>query len=168
MTAVNLQRTRLRKAREALAAAEAQQDMRSSHHVSAFRETESRKGVYHLNGRIESLLEALAVFAKPDDFIAVVGVEDIGWDRALEYGINVDQVAVVRTPTERASQVIGTLLEGFQVVAVGAFPLAPRHQRALASRTRSLRATILSMEPWTGISIPFLAAQKRVAKVRSL
>lgn len=146
------QRERLQKARAALAAVEGRQHIRSVGYGETVEEWEN-KGVHHLDGHIDTLLRVLS--KQPgEDFIALVGVNDVGWDRAATLGINVQHVVVISDPPSQAGKVVGTLLEGFSVVVVGQVDIAPRHQRALAGRARKLRNLLLTMNPWPGVSTP--------------
>ncbi len=149
----DMQEERLRRARSVLAQVEARQSMHTANHVEGFRNAEV-KGGYRLDGRIETLLTVLSSQADPDAFTALVGVNDVGWDRAAASGVNVEQVVVVGGCDGQIEKVVGTLLEGFQTVVVGDFKMAPRHQRALAARARKLRTLLLTMSPWEGVSVP--------------
>ena len=150
----SIQAERLRRAQAVLAQVEARQDMHTATHVAGFRNVEER-GAYHLDGRIETLLTVLSSQEDPDAFTALVGVNDVGWDRAAASGINVEHVVVIGSCNGQVEKVVGTLLEGFQTVVVGSFKIAPRHQRALAARARKLRTLLLTMNPWEGVSVPY-------------
>lgn len=146
------QRERLERARAALAAVEGREHVRSVSYGKVVDDWEN-KGVHHLDGHIETLLEVLSTQPR-EDFIALVGVTDVGWDRAANLGINVEHVVVIADVPSQAGKVVGTLLEGFSVVVVGEVNIAPRHQRALAGRARKLRNLLLMMNPWVGVSTP--------------
>ncbi len=149
---VSDQQERLRRARAVLMQAERRQDVKSS--SETFKVDEVGRGVYHLEVGAENLALALAQVARPGHFIAVVGVEDIAWEGVEELGVDVSHVVLIRSTGDQGMKVIGSLLEGFSLVVVGDVALAPRYQRALAARARTLGATILSTQPWIGVSAP--------------
>lgn len=160
------QRERLDQARSVLAAVEARQSM---HSVSGFNlsgESESSRsyGVYHVRPSTEAMVEALANTVGPQDWVAVVAVTDIGWEAAQNLGIDTRRVVVVSHPKDEAGRVIASIIEGFDVVALGDVAVRPSEQRALAGRARKLNTTVLTMSPWQTVSKPFVgegSARKR-------
>lgn len=149
------QKQRLAAARKALMRAESRQDMRS---VSSSVEG-GVAGVYHLDGSVQGLAEGLAGVLGADQYAAVVGVDDVSWEGVSALGVDVSRVVVVRNGgggkglADQGMKVVASLVEGFSVVVVGEVEMAPRHQRALAGRARKLGATILTMQPWIGVSV---------------
>lgn len=146
------QKERLQRARAVLVAAEGQQQVRSVAQSATVQRWE-QKGVHHLDGHIETLIRVL-VEQEQGTFTALVGVKDVGWDRAMRAGVDVDRVVVIEDVANQVGKVVGTLLEGFSVVVVGEVDISPRHQRALAGRARKLRSSLITMSPWTGVTLP--------------
>lgn len=165
MTAVRTQgsqQDRLQQARAALAHAEARQDMRFTssfkHGFSDREKVALNRGVYHVDGSIEGLAETLAAAVEPGQYVAVIGVADIAWQGFAALGIDVSHMVLVRHPQERILPVMTSLIEGFSVVVVGQVDLLPRSQRVLAARARKLGGTILTMQPWYGVSSMYASA----------
>ena len=147
------QEERLRRARAVLTQVEVRQDVAG---VAANISDSSGlgRGVYHTDGTIEGVVRALAKLMKPEQFVAVVGVQDIAWEGAEALGVDLSRIVLIRSVGEWGLKVIGSLVEGFSFVAVGDVEVAPRHQRALAARARAVEATILTMHPWLTVSAP--------------
>ena len=152
------QKVRLDKARSALAAAEARHAMHSVSRRDLARETMGAHayGVYHIRPSIQEMLEALAQIVKPEDWVAVVAVSDIGWEAAQKLGIDTGRVVLVPHPKDQIRKVVAATIEGFDVVALGEVSIRPSEQRALAGRARKLNTTVLTMVPWQMVSKPFV------------
>ena len=148
------QEERLRRARAVLTQVEMRQDVTG---VAADIGDSSGlgRGVYHTDGTIEGVVRALAKLMQPEQFVAVVGVQDIAWECAEALGIDLSRIVLIRSVGEWGLKVIGSLVEGFSFVVVGDVDVAPRHQRALAARSRAVDTTILTMHPWLTVSAPF-------------
>lgn len=146
------QHERLQRARTVLASVEARQNV---HNFASILDRREQGGVYHLDGHIETLVEALSNLLGEDRYAAVVEIPDIGWAGALDGGLAVDRIVSVTAEEGQLGRVAGTLLEGFSVVALGPVQMPSRYQKVLAARARKLNATILSMLPWIGVSAPF-------------
>ena len=148
------QQERLRRARAVLAQVEARQDRQET--SKTLREEGASRRVYHLDGSLESVALALATTMKPNQFAAVVGIKDLAWEGVEALGVDVGRIVVIHSVGNQGGKVIGSLLEGFSLVLVGKVQVAPRHQRALAARARALEATLITIQPWVGVSAPLI------------
>ena len=54
------------------------------------------RGVYHTDGTIEGVVRALAKLMKPEQFVAVVGVQDIAWEGAEALGVDLSRIVLIR------------------------------------------------------------------------
>ncbi len=113
------------------------------------------RGVWHVPPSVESLVRAIAQVVTEESWTAVAGVSDIGWEAAKLLGVDPQKVVVVPNLKQQIPKVVGSLVEGFEVVALGDVALSPSNQRALAARVRKLNGTILTLNPWPTISRPF-------------
>jgi len=96
----------------------------------------ARRGAAHTGG---ALSLALAVAAGPSaagSWCGLVGVDDVGALCAAGYGVDLERLVVVRSTAAEWAVAAGVLLDGFELVVVGAMP----HPRAAAIRTLAARA----------------------------
>lgn len=151
---LSAQLQRLQRARAALEAVEARQNMQTASQRTELSQS-LQKGIYHLDGGVENLLIALSQVSAPGSMAAIVGVSNIGWNSAALLGLDVGRIVVVQTPGQKAARVISSLIDGFQTVVVGDLEVVPQQQRALAARARKLQTTVLTTWAWQGVSSPF-------------
>ena len=93
------QEERLRRARAVLTQVEVRQDVVG---VAANISDSSGlgRGVYHTDGTIEGVVRALARLMKPEQFVAVVGVQDIAWEGAEALGVDLSRIVLIRSVGE--------------------------------------------------------------------
>lgn len=122
-----------------------------------------RRGSTVVVHRSLSLLCALLAEATAGgSWAAVVGVGDLGLLAAAEAGVDVDRLALIPQPGADPARVIGALLDGVDLVAIGAKVRLPEpQQRRLAARARDRRAVLLSLVPWPGAELNLRITQAR-------
>lgn len=111
-----------------------------------------------------SLLLAMAAAAmvEAERWLALVGLPHIGVPAAVEAGVPLDRTVVVPTPGSQVAEVLAALMEGFDVLALGATPgLREADRRRLHTRLRTRGAVLLSTD-WPGSDLQ-LAAQTQHA-----
>lgn len=153
------QAERLRHARAALAKAEGKENV-----VTVTQKLPGRsglgRGVFHLDGTVEGMAQALSFLLEPDQFAAVVAVEDVSWEGVESVGVDISQIVVIRNVNGQGMKVVGSLLEGFAVLVLGPISFTPRQRRALAGRARALNAVILTWEPWAAVTSEFVVPNR--------
>lgn len=105
-----------------------------------------------------SLLLALAAAASGDrdrdTWCAVVAMPDVGLAAAAEAGLDLDRTVVVPRPGPDAPSVLGALIDGFDVVALGRCPaLSDADRRTATSRLRTREAVLLTSDVWAGAQV---------------
>lgn len=107
-----------------------------------------------VHGSLSLLCALLAEATVRGSWAAVVGVDDLGLIAAAEAGVEVDRLALIPEPGVDPARVIAAVLDGVDLVAVGAsVRLSESQQRRLAARARDRRAVLLSLAPWPGAEI---------------
>lgn len=105
-----------------------------------------RGSIVHVGGAAGATAVALALAAGPTQagsWAACVGVDHMGWSAAAELGVQVQRVAVIRTPAPSWSTVTAALVDSFDLVLCG-----PQHipssqdARRLTARARE-RGSVL-------------------------
>lgn len=118
--------------------------------------------VIEVTGSTAVLLHLIAALAGREAWSVVVARPDLGLAAALAAGVDPERLVLVPEPGAGAGQVLGALVDGFDVVVSGDCPaLSGRERRALAQRVRHRGAVLISSTPWPE------AALRLSASVRS-
>ncbi|MDO4259349.1 MAG: hypothetical protein Q4C87_07500 [Actinomycetaceae bacterium] len=139
---------RLRAARSALAAAENGVGLRDNL-------DEAEGGVFHGPAGGGPFLRAAIAVVPSGGWVAFVNVRNVGWLAGAEAGLDLSHVLHIPQVGPHGAQVLALLIEGVDVLCVGGVFLERSHMRRLAARARAERTTILSVQPWPGISRPW-------------
>ncbi len=142
---------RLGAARAALRAVEDQQGVRS-YRERTLSPTGSGFGAYHLDRGLPDLVAALREAAGDHSWIAAIGIRNMGWEAAGENGVPLERLVRVECPQQQVTVALSTLLEAFDIVAVGDYQLLPTQQRTLAARARKLERIIFTISRWPFIT----------------
>ncbi|MFC8921706.1 hypothetical protein [Cellulosimicrobium sp. NPDC057127] len=123
-----------------------------------------------VSGSTSLLLALLAMSQGSAQWVAFVGMPDLGLLAAADAGLDLDRVAVVPRVGAEAATVVAALLDGFSYVAVGpGLALAPSDRRRLLARARERDASLVSTHPWEQPALPTAAgATCAAASARSL
>ena len=106
-----------------------------------------RGSIVQVDGLVAATSMALAVAAGPTragSWVACVGADDMGWAAAVEAGVDMERLVVVRTPPESWATVAAALVDAFDVVLCG-FDRAPSmaEARRLQARARERGAVLI-------------------------
>ncbi len=148
---------RLAAARAALLRAEAATGANSFEQNLAADQT-VRAGVYHLDGSglfVQQLLGVIAQTIGEDQWVAVVGVPDVGWQAAALQGVPLQRLITIPRIDDDLAKVLGALVEGFEVVALGTVPLSFQLKKVLAARVKRVGGLMITADPWVGLSRAF-------------
>ena len=104
-------------------------------------------------GSTSLLLALLAGATAGGSWAAVVGVPMLGLVAAAELGVEVSRLALVPRPGADFASVTSALLDGIDVVAVGAGQVNPQLARRLSARARHRGAVLLSYGAWPGAEL---------------
>jgi hypothetical protein len=104
-------------------------------------------------GSTSLLLALLAGATAGGSWAAVVGVPMLGLVAAAELGVEVSRLALVPRPGADFAAVTAALLDGIDVVAVGAGQVNPQVARRLSARARHRGAVLLSYGAWPGAEL---------------
>lgn len=98
------------------------------------------------------LLALLAEATATGSWAAIVGMPDIGVVAAHELGVAVERLALVRDPGAELGPVVSALLDGVDVVVVGA-AVADRMARRLSAKARAAKSVLISAGRWPGVEV---------------
>ncbi|RZQ62910.1 hypothetical protein EWH70_18160 [Amycolatopsis suaedae] len=104
------------------------------------------------------LLALLAAATSSGSWVAVVGMPDLGVAAARELGVELARLALVPDPGADVAAVTAALLDGMDVVVVGAAAqpaggVHPRVAHRLSARARNREAVLLAHGPWPGAEV---------------
>jgi NADPH:quinone reductase-like Zn-dependent oxidoreductase len=100
------------------------------------------------------LLALLAPASAAGAHLAVVGRPDLGMLAAAEAGVDLRRSYLVSDPSPHWPQVVAALLEGVDLVVVGAPPqLGPGLARRLSARAQAAGSVLLATGPWPGAEL---------------
>lgn len=101
-------------------------------------------------GGSRSLALLLAgIASRQGAWVAILGMEDIGWAVAEDSGIDPARLAHVPQVKQQGSQVVSAAIDGFDVVVIGRVVLDRRERRVLDKRAQT-KGSILLAERWEG------------------
>ncbi len=121
-----------------------------------------RRGSVVQVGGSSSLLLALLAAAQGEGWVALAALPDIGLQAAAEAGLALERSLLVPRPGPEAASVVGALVDGVDVLAVGdCRALNARDRRLLSARLRSRGAVLLSTGHWPGADVVLRAGEAR-------
>ena len=99
-----------------------------------------------------SVMLALAAGAsRSGSWVAYVGMPELGWQAAEEQGVDLARVVAVPHPASRLPTVLGTLIDGADLVVCGpGFVPTPAQLRNLRARARERGAVLLGLSGGAG------------------
>lgn len=147
---------RLHRARSVLQVAEQQHGLNPYQQNVAFTKA-IRSGVYEVNDQTSHVVQALMQLLPTEFWIAMVGIENLGWEAFGDLGFDLNRVVKVIGGTEKVVQSLSILLEGFEILVIGNLRLAPFEQRTLTAKARHLERIIFTTNRWPFISAPVTA-----------
>ena len=118
-----------------------------------------RRGtIAEVHGSTSVLLALAQAAAGEGRWCVLVGMPDVGWAAAAAVGLDLHRVVAVPQPGPEAAEVLGALVDGFDVVLVGPCPqLQPAARRSLGARLRQRGAVLLTDQPWPGAHLTLQA-----------
>lgn len=121
-----------------------------------------RRGTSMVVGGSTSLLVQLAAALAVDGaWCALVAHPDLGLAAALDAGLDSARCALVPDPGPTAGEVLGAIVDGFDVVVIGeCAALNDRDRRALSQRVRHRGAVLLSALPWPGSEVTLTVTRR--------
>ncbi len=117
-----------------------------------FASESSSFGIYHLVESPAMLVAALKQRQTENSWIALIGVENFGWEAAAQQGLDLRRILAVDSPVEQAGMVASLLLESVDTIAIGKLLIPFAHQRSLLARARKMGRHIFLTQPWPSIS----------------
>lgn len=104
-----------------------------------------RGRVYALHGEAHlSLLFALCSHATTHgSWLAIVNTPHVGFMSAYEYGVALHRVVTVNTPPAHEAQVVGALVDGFDLVALSSPTCSVAQARKIAARVKAQGSALL-------------------------
>ncbi|HLS26263.1 MAG TPA: hypothetical protein VK063_10360 [Beutenbergiaceae bacterium] len=118
-----------------------------------------RRGtIAEVRGSTSVLLALAEAAAGEERWCVLVGMPDVGWAAAAAVGLDLHRVVAVPQPGPEAAEVLGALVDGFDVVLVGPCPqLRPAARRSLGARLRQRGAVLLTDQSWPGAHLTLQA-----------
>ncbi|WP_091294245.1 hypothetical protein [Amycolatopsis xylanica] len=104
-------------------------------------------------GSVSLLLALLAEATAAGSWAAVVGVPTLGLAAAEELGVEVGRLALIPRPGVEFPAVTAALLDGVDLVAVGAAGVNAQVARRLSARARHRDAVLLALGHWPGAEV---------------
>lgn len=122
--------------------------------------------VVSVSGAMTLPVALLAAASAAGATAAVVGLPELNLAMAADLGADLGRIAVVESPSTRASgsgtwdrlEVAAVLLDGIDLVVVGVDRVTPSRARVLTGRARRQSSTLLVVGPpaaWPGASVRF-------------
>ncbi|WP_413450255.1 hypothetical protein AA0Y32_06255 [Georgenia phoenicis] len=121
-----------------------------------------RRGSVVQVGGSSSLLLALLAAAQGEGWVALAALPDIGLQAAADAGLHLGRSLLVPRPGPEAASVVGALVDGVDVLAVGdCRALSARDRRLVSARLRTRGAVLLSTAHWPGADVVLRAGEAR-------
>ncbi|WP_452176642.1 hypothetical protein [Georgenia satyanarayanai] len=121
-----------------------------------------RRGSVVQVGGSSSLLLTLLAAAQGEGWVALAALPDIGLQAAADAGLHLGRSLLVPRPGPEAASVVGALVDGVDVLAVGdCRALSARDRRLLSARLRTRGAVLLSTAHWPGADVVLRAGEAR-------
>lgn len=121
-----------------------------------------RGSAVRVEGSASLLLGLAAAACREGAWCAVVGMPDLGLAAAAELGLPLDRVALVPKPGADTVEVLGAVIDGFDVIVLGEVPhLVERDRQRLVSRLRHREAVLLTPRPWPGAELVLSVTESR-------
>lgn len=150
---MHYQNSRLAYARDILMGAEQRLGVATVRSVELASPQVLREGtVYCADGSIGQMVSALCAALTEDGWCAAVGLPEIGWGAAADRGLPLDRVVVIPDTRGKVEAVLHYLIPYVDVVAVGDGRLTRGQQQKVAARLRRYRTSLVTLQPWPGIS----------------
>lgn len=147
---------RLAYAREILAGAEQKLGVSASGNFYEGSRPELRRGeVYCAQQSMGTVISLLLEGMKAQDssaWAAVLGLKDVGWEKAAQRGIPLERVVNIPQLYGRAEVVTHYVLQCMDVVVLGDMSFTRGQQNKLAARARKYGTLLVTWRPWPGIS----------------
>ena len=117
-----------------------------------------RGGTVVVTGSTSLLLALVATASQEGSWVAVVGLPGVGVLAAQQAGIDLDRLALVPCPGPDTPTVLAALIDGVDLVIVGAAAaLVDSDRRRLMARARERGTVLLSTAPWPGAHLVLTA-----------
>ncbi len=114
-----------------------------------------------VSGSSSLLLALLAASQRKDDWLAVVGMPDLGLLAAVDAGVAIERLVVIPDVAGRGPEVVAALLDGFTYVVAGpAVGLTPADRRRLTARARDRGSGIVATGEWEHASLRLRATAR--------
>ncbi len=156
VTAQQAQGRRVAESREQRLARARQSLIQAENSVGLAPVTSLERGrVWHVDSGNAAVFEALTDLYETGQWIGFIGFRNPGWCAVSERGLPLNKILSVPTVGQSALQTFAALIDGVDLIAAGPLPLTARDQRTLAGRVRTRRVTVLTTQPWAGVSRPW-------------
>jgi len=110
-----------------------------------------RGSVIVAHGSTFAVLSMLVQASVDGSWIAVVGAPDLNYVAVHDIGIVLERTVAIPYPEDHAAKAIAALLEGLDIIFVGAHcVLRDGEKRTLLARARERGAVIVSQQDWPG------------------
>jgi len=117
-----------------------------------------RGGTLVVTGSTSLVLALVARASREGSWVAVVGLPGVGVLAAAQAGVELDRLALVPHPGPEGPTVLAALLDGVDLVIVGAgVALVDSDRRRLMARARERGAVLLSTVRWPGAHLVLAA-----------
>lgn len=115
-----------------------------------------------VTGSTSLLLHLVAHLSRQGAWCVVVARPDLGLAAAVDAGIDPEHLVLVPDPGPQAPDVLGALVDGFDLVVLGPCrALEARDRRSLGARIRHRGAILIASTPWEGADVRLQAQQQR-------
>lgn len=122
-----------------------------------------RRGqVVAVGGSTSLMLALVSRASSAGSWTAVVGMPSLGVVAAARQGLDLSTVALIPHPGAQAAAVAGAVVDGMEVVVMGArLVLTEADRRRLASRARERGTVIVAAGPWPGAQVSLTVVSSR-------
>ena len=121
-----------------------------------------RRGSVVQVGGSSSVLLGLLAAAQGEGWVALAALPDIGLQAAADAGLSLPRSLLVPRPGPEAASVVGALVDGVDVLAIGdCRALSARDRRLVSARLRTRGAVLLSTAHWPGADVVLRVAETR-------